>query len=68
MTNEQAARAASQAVTFAREKTFERDALVLQHDILREALRRGQDATTPAHIEEALRAQQDRGNLLPLHS
>jgi len=66
MTPEESHKAAAAAVTFSREKNFEREAVVPQRDVLREALRRGQDLTTPDQIEKAMRAQQERGDLLPL--
>jgi conjugative relaxase-like TrwC/TraI family protein len=66
MTAEHALKAASQAVTFSREKSFEREAVASEHDLLREALRRGQDAATPAHIQAAFEAQRDRGQLIPI--
>lgn len=66
MTPEHAQQAATQALTYSREKSFEREAVVPQREILREALRRGQDVTTPALIEAAIQARQDRGDLLPM--
>jgi conjugative relaxase-like TrwC/TraI family protein len=68
MTPESAMKVATAAVSFSREKSFEREAVVSQHDVLREALRRGQDLTPPDHIEQALRAQCDRGDLLPVRA
>ena len=66
MTQEHAEKVAAVAVNFSREKNFEREAVVPERDVLREALRRGQDEASPAHIEAAIRAQRDRGGLLPL--
>jgi conjugative relaxase-like TrwC/TraI family protein len=68
MSPDESQKAALAAVTFSREKNFEREAVVSEHDILREALRRGQDLTTPDQIETAVRAQQHRGELLPMQS
>jgi hypothetical protein len=66
MTPEHAQQAASQAITYSREKSFEREAVVPQREILREALHRGQDLTTPALIEAAIQARQEKGDLLPM--
>jgi conjugative relaxase-like TrwC/TraI family protein len=64
MAPEQSIKSAEIAVAFSREKCFERDAVVSKHDVLREALRRGQDTTAPSCIEQTLRADQDRGDFL----
>jgi conjugative relaxase-like TrwC/TraI family protein len=66
MTPKHAQQAASQALTYSRDKSFEREAVVPQREILREALHRGQDLTTPALIEAAIQARQDKGDLLPM--
>jgi conjugative relaxase-like TrwC/TraI family protein len=58
--------AANQAVTFSRERNFEREAVVTHSDLLREALRRGDDLTTTAHIEFALSRRQEKGELIPV--
>jgi conjugative relaxase-like TrwC/TraI family protein len=66
MTPEYAAKAADESVTFSRDKNFEREAVASDRDVLREALRRGQDLTTPDHIEQAIKTRIDRGDLVAL--
>ena len=50
-------RVAQEAVTFARDRTFEREAVTDERDILRDALRRGMSETTYAEVHASFAAR-----------
>jgi conjugative relaxase-like TrwC/TraI family protein len=52
---------AAEAVTFARERSFEREAVTDERDILRDALRRGMSETTYAEVRSIFQARVGAG-------
>lgn len=59
-------RAAQEAVTFARDKLFEREAVNDQRDLMREALRRGMGVATTDEIQRNLRSRLVSGEFIDL--
>jgi conjugative relaxase-like TrwC/TraI family protein len=56
-TSEQRQTRAAEAVTFARERSFEREAVIDERDIFRDALRRGMSETTYAEVRSTFQAR-----------
>jgi conjugative relaxase-like TrwC/TraI family protein len=57
---------ASEAVTFARERSFEREAVTDERDIFRDALRRGMSETTYAEVRSTFNARVAAGEFRPV--
>lgn len=58
---------AQEAVTFARDKLFEREAVNDQRELMREALRRGMGSTTVDEVQHNLHRRLDAGEFIDLH-
>jgi conjugative relaxase-like TrwC/TraI family protein len=58
--------AAAQAVTYARDKSFEHEAVVSERELLRNALERGRGITRFDDIEAAFAQRQEQRSLLPM--
>ena len=59
-------KAAQEAVTFARDKLYEREAVNDQRDLMREALRRGMGVTTTDEIQRNLRSRLASGEFIDI--
>ena len=57
---------AKEAVTYARSSNFEREAVVDERTLMRDALRRGMGETTLAHVRTEFDARQDQGDFRQL--
>lgn len=55
---------AQEAVTFARDKNFEREAVVDERLLMRDALRRGMGKTTLAEVQQNFNARSEKGEFL----
>jgi len=63
---ESSQRAARQAVTYARDRSFEREAVTDERDLYRDALRRGMSETTYAQVRAGFEARIASGEFLPV--
>lgn len=57
---------ASEAITFARNRSFEREAVTDERDLLRDALRRGMSETTYAEVQSSFQARIASGEFQPV--
>lgn len=57
---------ASEAITFARDRSFEREAVTDERDLLRDALRRGMSETTYAEVQASFQARIASGEFQPV--